>query len=327
MQLDTKKTTKTKTALNSDSDLSMQAPSQVLVVGSLGYDTIATPNGKVENTVGGSANYFALSSGLYAPVNLVGVVGDDYKTEDRQLLEKKGVNLKGLQTQTGPTFRWSGRYEGSMNEAVTLETHLNVFEGFQPQVPEEFKDSSFIFLANIHPTLQMEVLSQVKKPRFVGLDTMNFWIDSSLDELKKAISQVNLLLVNEGEARKLAKTENTLKAIKTLSHWGPEVVVVKRGEYGFVMYAEDQFYMSPAFPIEEVVDPTGAGDSFAGGFFGYLSQHPGPISYRTLQEACIRGTVIASFTVEGFGVSSLSPLTAEAVEDRRRYFDQVTSLR
>ena len=246
--------------------------SKILVVGSVAYDTISTPKGKVDKTLGGSANYFSSAASLYSDVNVVGVVGDDYAESDLQMLRDKNVNLDGLQQVPGKTFHWEGKYENDMNEAITLETALNVFESFDPTLPDSYKSSEYVFLANIHPDLQLNVLDQIDKPKLVGADTMNFWISSQKDRLKEVLKRIDVLLINEGEARDLTGEWNAVAAAKMITDMGPKGVVIKRGEYGFMMYSEGQYFMLPAVPVENVVDPTGAGDTFAGGFFGYLSK-------------------------------------------------------
>lgn len=309
--------------------------SKILVVGSLGYDSIATPCGKVENVLGGSANYFSLAASLYSGVRLVGVVGTDYRQEDRKLLEARGVELDGLQVSEGATFRWSGRYEAAMNEAITLKTELNVFQNFSPIIPESFRNTPLVFLGNIHPALQMDVLGQVEAPVVVGLDTMNFWISSEQGTLLKAIEQVDVLVVNEGEAKALADTPNTIRAVETLAKIGPRAIVVKRGEYGFVLYFQGKYFVLPAFPVPEVVDPTGAGDSFAGGFFGYLSQLMQTSKYTSkdqlltmenLKRACLHGTVVASFTVQDFSTGALQSLTTAGIDQRLSHYHSVVAV-
>jgi sugar/nucleoside kinase (ribokinase family) len=300
---------------------------KILVVGSIGYDTIATPSGRVENVLGGSANYFSLASSLYSPVNVVGVVGQDYKKSDIELLQNRNVNVDGLQIETGETFRWSGSYVEDLNNAVTLKTDLNVLLNFNPQLPESYKNSEFIFLANIDPVLQLRVLDQVKSPKFVGLDTMNYWINSKLEDLKKVLSRVDVFLLNETEALKLTNESNIVLATQKLVNMGPRCVVVKRGEYGFFMLSEGRFFVFPAFPIAHVVDPTGAGDSFAGGFFGYLSKNGPSMDYRSLQEACIHGAVIASFCVQDFSVRHLIQLDLAKIEKRMAEYMNVVSFK
>lgn len=299
--------------------------SEILVVGSVGYDSITTPAGHAENILGGSANYFSLVSSLFAKVNVVGVVGDDYKDTDRDLLTSRGVNLEGLQTLEGKTFHWEGRYEGDMNEAITLDTQLNVFQHFNPTLPETYKNSEFVFLANIDPVLQMQVLDQVNSPKLVGVDTMNFWIDSKLEDLKQVLKRVDVLLINEGEARALTGIWNGVAAAQKLADMGPKAVVIKRGEYGFVLYTQGQYFILPAYPVVEVVDPTGAGDTFAGGFFGYLARKDNGLTLEDLKHACVHGCITASFTVQGFGVDALRTLTEKDVEDRLEHYTEVVS--
>lgn len=298
---------------------------EILVVGSLGYDSISTPEGAKENILGGSANYFSLAASKYSKVNVVGVVGDDYQESDKQLLIDNNVDLEGMQQQAGKTFHWEGKYEGDMNEAITLNTELNVFENFNPTIPDKYKTSEYVFLANIDPVLQLEVLEQVQKPKLVGVDTMNFWIKSKRDELKKVFSKVDVLLINEGEARDLTGKWNGVDAIEELAAMGPKAVVIKRGEYGFMLFSEGQYFMLPAFPVKRVVDPTGAGDTFAGGFFGYLSKSSQPLSLAQLKSACVHGCLMASFTVQGFGVEPLSKLTWADIEKRHAEYQKVVS--
>lgn len=297
--------------------------SEILVVGSVAYDTISTPGGRVENILGGSANYFSLAASLFSKVNVVGVVGEDYKPEDLKLLESRKVDLSGLQKVPGKTFHWEGRYEFDMNEAITVDTQLNVFQNFNPELPQHFKSSPFVFLANIDPDLQMRVLEQINQPKLVGADSMNFWIKSKMDSLKKVLSKIDVLLINEGEARDLTGNWNVIQAVQEISEMGPRAVVVKRGEYGFVMFFEGQYFILPAFPIPVVVDPTGAGDTFAGGFFGYLSKQEKPWSYFHFKQACIHGCLMASFTVQDFGVKNLSELNWAKVEDRFAQYKKV----
>lgn len=299
--------------------------SSILVVGSLGYDTITTPLGRREKILGGSANYFSLAASLFAPVRTVGVVGEDYKPEDLALLESRSVDTAGLQKVPGKTFFWEGRYEGDMNEAITVETRLNVFEDFKPQIPDSYKSSEFVFLANIDPELQMDVLSQLNSRVFVGADTMNFWIGSKREELEKLISKVDVLLINEGECRQLTKSSNTIQAVKTLTEMGVGAVVIKRGEYGFMLYSQEQFFMLPAFPVSEVIDPTGAGDTFAGGFFGYLASLKSKPSFEQLKQACVYGCLLASFTVQDFGVAGIARVSQSELKARLQSYAKMVS--
>jgi sugar/nucleoside kinase (ribokinase family) len=304
--------------------------SNILVIGSVGYDNIETPTGKVENVLGGSANYFSLAASLYSRVRVVGVVGRDYTDEDLHLLKKRNVDTEGLKVEAGETFRWSGSYLQSYNEAITLKTELNVFQNFNPIIPSSYLNSEVVFLANIDPVLQMRVLDQVKNPKLVGLDTMNYWIDSKRADLIKVLSRIQILLVNEKEALKLSGEENIVKAVLKLSTWGPSTIVVKRGEYGFFMFSENKYFVMPAFPVAEVIDPTGAGDTFAGGFFGYLSQKidqsKGALTFDDYKHACINGCVLASFSVEDFSVRRLVPLSKSDIEARLNAYLVVTTV-
>lgn len=299
--------------------------SEILVVGSVAYDSISTPQGSVTKTLGGSANYFSVAASLYSRVNVVGVVGEDYDDVDLEFLQERNVNLNGLQKVSGQTFRWEGKYEKDMNEAITLQTHLNVFESFNPVIPEDYKSSQYVFLANIDPELQARVLEQVSRPRLVGADTMDFWIDSKLPQLKEVLKKVDVLLINEGEARKLTQNWNTISAAKEIADMGPRAVVIKRGEYGFVMFAEGQYFILPAFPVAKVMDPTGAGDTFAGGFFGYLSRLNTEWNFSHLKQACIHGCLLASFTVQDFGLGAIRTLDWAFIEKRQAEYQQVIS--
>lgn len=300
--------------------------SQILVVGSLAYDSIQTPAGKAPKTLGGSANYFSLAASLLSKVRVVGVVGEDYSPEDYQLLEKRNVDLSGLEKVKGKTFHWEGFYEGTLNEAKTLKTELNVFEHFNPKLPDSFKDSQFVFLANIAPELQMQVLSQVKNPKFVGMDTMNFWISSKKPALVEVLKKVNVILINEGESQMLTGASNAISAAVEIAKMGPEAVVIKRGEYGFVLYHREQgFFALPAMTIKEVIDPTGAGDTFAGGFFGTLAAMDRRPSFEDMKKACVVGTLMASFTIQDFGVKSLAKLTLADLKSRRHEYKKVVT--
>ena len=300
--------------------------SEILVVGSLAYDSISSPEGEVERTLGGSANYFSLAAHHFSPVRVVGVVGQDYGKEDLEMLRSRQVDTQGLQVLDGKTFHWKGKYEGDMNEAITLSTDLNVFEHFNPKIPESYKESSFAFLANIHPNLQLNVLNQLHSPKLVASDTMNLWISSQKEELLKVISQVDLLVINEGESKALTNQANAVAAADEILKMGPQGVIIKRGEYGFMMKKGQDFFALPAFPITHVVDPTGAGDSFAGGLFGYLASKNEEMSFENLKQSCIHGAVIASFTVESFGVMALKELTKEKFMARMEQYLNMVSL-
>ncbi len=298
---------------------------EILVVGSLAYDSITTPEGSVARTLGGSANYFSLAASHYAPVRVVGVVGSDYSDTDLELLKSRNVDVSGLQKKSGKTFFWEGRYEEDMNEARTLATELNVFEDFSPELPTPYRNTPFVFLANIDPVLQMQVLSQIEKPKLVGSDTMNFWIETKKTELEKVLHEVDVVLINEGEAKMLSREPNAIAASEEIMKMGPKAVVVKRGEYGFVLRTQDGFFILPAFPIARVVDPTGAGDSFAGAFFGFLAQQNQSFQLETLKRACVHGCLMASFTVQDFGLGRLRSLTKTDFEERYHQFQKIIS--
>lgn len=294
--------------------------SNILVIGSLAYDSIYTPAGNAEQTLGGSANYFSLVASLLSRVRVVGVVGDDYKKSDLDLLGKRNVDTEGLTVTPGKTFHWVGEYKSDMNEAITLATELNVFGHFNPQLPEKYKDSEYVFLANIDPELQLQVLDQVHRPRLVGADTMNYWISSKLGSLKKLMGRVDVLLINEGEAKALSQKSNAIAAAQVLAQMGPQAIVIKRGEYGFVLYHNQEYFILPAFPVATVIDPTGAGDTFAGGFFGYLAKQQAQLDPKSLRQACIYGSLAASFTVQDFGVQGLTSLTLHDLELRLKKY-------
>ena len=292
--------------------------SQILVVGSLAYDSIKTPVGSVEKTLGGSANYFSVAATVLSPVRVVGVVGDDYAAQDRKVLESRDVDLTGMKVTPGKTFHWSGFYDDNLNEAQTLKTDLNVFADFDPVLPAHYKDSQFVFLANIDPTLQMKVLDQVQSPIYTGMDTMNFWIQSQKENLLKVIEKVDVLLINEGESKMLTGCSNGIAAAQALVKMGPEAVVIKRGEYGLILNHKDQgLFVLPAFPIAEVIDPTGAGDTFAGGFFGFLSHVGTRPQFEDLKKACFVGSTVASFTVQDFGLKGIMKVNKTELENRQ----------
>lgn len=295
--------------------------SEILVVGSLAYDTIETPSGKVERALGGSANYFSLAAGLSAKVRVVGVVGEDYSDADKEMLRSRGVDLEGMFVAPGKTFHWEGAYTGDMNEAITKKTELNVFETFDPTLPDSYRTSKFVFLANISPDLQSKVLDQVKAPKFVGMDTMNFWISSKLSDLKKTLSRVDVVLINEGEAKMLTGAKNAIEAAPKVCEMGPQAIVIKRGEYGFMMYSKGEgYFILPAVPVADVVDPTGAGDTFAGGFFGYLAKLDRKPTFADLKKACMHGTVLASFTIQDFSVRALAKVEPATLETRMNVY-------
>jgi len=295
----------------------------ILVVGSIALDSIETPFGKVEEVLGGSAVYFSLAASFFASINLVGVVGKDFPEEHLQVLQQRDVDLEGLQREEGKTFRWAGNYGYDLNEAQTLDTQLNVFSHFTPTIPDKYRRSELVFLANIDPTLQLSVLKQVHRPQVIACDTMNFWIENKLDALKETIKWTDILLINEAEARELAKEANLIKAGRSILSLGPKTLVVKQGNYGALMFTENSIFSAPAYPLEDTVDPTGAGDTFAGGFMGYLANSHN-LQESEIRKAIIFGSVIASFAVERFSIDRLRSLTFQEIENRYSEFKRLT---
>jgi sugar/nucleoside kinase (ribokinase family) len=297
----------------------------ILVVGSLAYDDVQTPVEHRTNVLGGAASYFAIAAGLYAPVRLVGVIGDDFREADVQRLRGRGIDLAGLERRRGGSFRWLGRYDYAMNTAETINTDLGVFADWQPKVPEAFADSEFVFLANIDPEIQLATLRSVRSPKAAALDTMNYWIDHKREALLEVISRVDIVSVNESEARQLCDTVSVPRAAREILALGPRAVVVKRGEYGSVLFTRDFSFWSPAFPFDEVIDPTGAGDSFAGGFLGHLAES-GSVDDRALRRATLHGTVCASFAVESFSVDGIEAATPADVAARYRVLQDLVKV-
>jgi sugar/nucleoside kinase (ribokinase family) len=295
----------------------------LLVVGTVAFDSIKTPHGEAENILGGSASYFSLAASWFVPVQIVAVVGDDFGEEHLRVFQDRGVDTAGFVRAPGKTFRWSGEYVGDMNEARTLETHLNVFEQFAPRIPASYLDSEFVFLGNIDPVLQLHIRRQLPKARLAALDSMNYWIKGKRQELKKALAEVDILVINETEARMLSGISNLKKAAEVIHEMGPRTLVIKRGEHGVMLFAEGGIFSAPAFPLDEVRDPTGAGDSFAGGFMGHLAK-AGELSDVQLRRAVIYGSVMASYAVEEFGLSRLLRLAPEEIETRYREFKSLT---
>jgi len=295
----------------------------ILVVGSVAFDSVETPFGRVEGVLGGSATYFSTAASYFTDVGLVAVVGEDFPDEHMEFLKARGVDINGLQRLPGKTFRWSGRYDYNLNEAHTLDTQLNVFEGFRPRIPEGYKDAPYLFLANIDPELQWEVLEQVKTPRLVACDTMNFWIEGKPSALKRLLKRVDLFVINEAEARELAQEPNLVKASSIIMSYGPKTLIIKRGEYGALMFNGGSIFSAPAYPLEAIFDPTGAGDSFAGGLMGYLANTCN-LSDNNIRQAIIFGSVMASFVVEDFSLNRLKNLTYEDIRERYREFKQLT---
>lgn len=298
---------------------------RIVVVGSVVLDTIHTPHGSAEECVGGSASYASIASSFHAPVHMVGIVGTDFPDAARQLYADHGVDVEGLEVVEGETFRWGGKYHEDMNRRDTLFTKLNVFEHFHPKLPESYRDSEVVFLANIHPSLQMEVLDQVRSPKFVALDTMNLWIDIARDDLVKALGKIDLLFLNDEEAQQLTGEGNVVAAATALRAMGPKAVVVKKGEHGAILFdQEGGAYVQSTVLLDRVVDPTGAGDAFAGGFLGYVArvQSSDPV---TLRSAMVHGTVLASYTTEEFGLDRLASLKEADISDRVEVLRKLTA--
>ncbi len=295
----------------------------ILVVGSVAFDTVETPFGTTEKALGGSATYFSAAASYFAPVRIVAVVGTDFSKNKLNFLTNRNVDLRGVETKEGKTFSWGGRYGHDLNTRETLFTHLNVFENFNPVVPEEYKDSKFIFLANIAPELQMEVLNQINSPKLVALDTMNYWIEGSLKALHETLQSIDVLLINDSEARQLAHEPNLVKAARIIFDMGPSVIIIKKGEHGALMFAENSIFWAPAYPMESIYDPTGAGDTFAGGFIGYLAKSEN-LSTEAYKRALIYGSVLASFSVEKFSLERLKDLTDAEIRERFNEFWHLT---
>lgn len=296
----------------------------LLVVGTLAYDTIVTPSGRADDVLGGAATYCAVAASFFVPVRLVGVVGEDFRPEDRALLADHDVLLDGLEQRPGRSFRWSGSYVGDLNVAETLDTQLNVLDGWEPVVPEPFRNSRFVFLANSPPALQARVLDQIDDGAFKVMDTMNLWIEQTWDDLHALLPRVDMLICNDREALALGEDHSLIRAGRKLLHKGPGVVIVKKGEHGAFLWSREFFYALPAYPLEHVVDPTGAGDTFAGGVMGSLAS-AGQVSESELRRAMIHGSVLASFNVEDFSLNRLRQIERTDVDARYREFLRFTA--
>jgi len=295
----------------------------VLVVGSVALDSVSTPFGAVERVLGGSATYFSVAASFFTEVDLVAVVGDDFSKGHIQFLESRGIDLEGLQRIPGKTFFWEGEYSHDLNQRKTLDTQLNVFEKFRPQIPSPYRHDEYIFLGNIDPELQLEVLDQVERPKLVACDTMNFWIEGNPEALRRVLERVDILLINDSEVRELSREANLVKGARQIIEMGPSVLVVKRGEYGALLFSEKSTFWAPAYLLEEVVDPTGAGDAFAGGFVGYLSNSRS-LDDEDLKRAIVFGSAIASFIVEDFSLNRMRALSYQAIEERFKEFRRLT---
>ena len=296
----------------------------VLVVGSVALDTITTPFGKAKDILGGSATFSAVSARIFAPVNLVAVIGEDFPKKYINLLKSKGVDLTGLKKEKGKTFRWEGEYSWDFSNPKTIATHLNVFGKFDPTIPEAYRKNKFVFLANIDPEIQEKVLNQVNKPKVIACDTMNYWIENKRKQLLKLLKKVDICLLNEAEAKELVGEANLVKAGKEVLKLGPPVVIIKKGEHGVLLFSEKHIFATPAYLLESVYDPTGAGDTFAGGFIGYLAKVK-KYNRKSLREAVVCGSIMATFAVEDFSLRRLQKVTISDVDKRLDKFKKFTN--
>jgi sugar/nucleoside kinase (ribokinase family) len=294
----------------------------LLVVGSVGLDTVETPFGRAEDALGGSATFFTAAASCFCPVQLVGVVGDDFPQSGLDFLGGRNADLAGLMRASGESFRWSGVYSFDLNSRETLDTRLGVFADFKPHIPESFRDADLVFLGNIDPSLQIDVLNQIRKPKLVACDTMNFWIEGKRDTLLELLGRVDLLLVNDSEARELSGDHNLARAARWIQSRGPRYVIIKKGEHGAILFTPTSVFFVPGYPLEEVFDPTGAGDSFAGGLMGSLAQS-GQLEDSDLRRAVVYGSAMGSFAVERFSVERFESLTVEDIEERVRNFREM----
>lgn len=295
----------------------------LLVVGSVALDSVETPFGVQEDVLGGSATYFSTSASFFTPVQVVAVVGEDFPETYLDFLKSRNVDLQGLTREAGKTFRWKGSYSHQLNEAKTLDTQLNVFQHFSPELPEAYKNAKHVFLGNIHPELQGRVLDQIQGPRLVAMDTMNFWITGERAQLEKTLARVDLLSINDGEARQLAGEHNMVKAARAILKMGPKRIIIKRGEYGALLFDGDHVFSCPAYPLEDVFDPTGAGDTFAGGLMGSLALAK-EINVEALRRAMVTGSVMASYAVERFSLDRLREIGREDITKRYAAFQELT---
>lgn len=295
----------------------------LVVVGSVAFDSVKTPFGEAEEVLGGSGTYFSTAASYFTDVSLVAVVGTDFPEKHLTFLKSRNIDIEGIEKAEGKTFRWKGEYGFELNEARTLDTQLNVFQSFKPKLPESYKDKKVVFLANIDPDLQREVLAQVKKPTLVACDTMNFWISGKRDALLKTLKLVDILLINDGEARALSGEPNLVKAASIIQAMGPQTLIIKRGEYGVLMFKNKKIFAAPAYPLEAVFDPTGAGDCFAGGFMGYLTSTMN-FDEATMRKAIIFGSVMASYNVEAFSLDRIKILDYSEIESRFKAFRSLT---
>ena len=298
---------------------------KILALGTIAYDAIESPFGKTGRILGGCATYIGLAASQFkTKCALVSVIGDDFEKKYSDLLQSRNLNLSGVEKIEGEkTFFWSGKYHNDLNTRTTLDTQLNVLTKFKPKVPESFKDASIVMLGNLDPSIQMEVLDQMERPKLVVMDTMNFWIDSYRETLDRVIARVDVLSINDEEARQLTETPSLVEAAQKLAEMGPQFIIIKKGEHGALLFHNKKIFCAPALPLEEVFDPTGAGDSFIGGFVGYLSQR-GSIAFEEMKTATIMGSAMASFTVQEFGTASLESLTSDRLRNRIQAFKSLT---
>ena len=298
----------------------------IVVVGSVGIDTIETPFGREEDVLGGSASYFSLAARNFTDVHMVSAVGDDFPPAYSEMLHSRGVDTEGIAVGDGETFRWEGRYDYDMKDPETVSVTLGVLGSFDPVVPEKSRDADYLFLANTDPEIQMKVLEQVNSPRIVACDTMNFWIESKLEELKELLGKVNILIINDSEARQLSEEPLMLRAAKKIMDMGPEFLIVKRGEYGALLFSGEDLFFAPSYMLEQVLDPTGAGDTFAGGFMGYVASRDRDLDFSGFKKGVAYGSVLASFTVEDFSVRRLGSLQKDEIEKRYAQFLKLSTM-
>lgn len=295
---------------------------KLLALGTVALDTVKTPSGKRGDILGGSATHFSLAARFFADVNLVSVIGEDFPQKDLDFLRKKGIDVSSVRRQSGESFRWSGEYKGDLNEAITLNTHLGVLSAFSPEMNRAQREIKNIFLANVDPDIQMRLLNCIQSPRLVALDTMNYWINNKRESLFKILKKADIFLANDAEARAISGERHLVNAAKALKKTGPKIVLIKKGEHGVIAYFDNSIFSLPAYPVEKLVDPTGAGDSFAGGFIGYLTKVR-KINKNTIKKAVVYGTIIASFNVEGFGIERTSQLNLKEINDRVKQFKRI----
>ncbi len=295
---------------------------EVVIVGSIGLDNIETPFGKVIDTLGGSAIYSSIASSFFAETGVVGVIGTDFPEQRLKEMQRKGIDIKGIETVEGKTFRWSGKYEFDLNTAKTLKTELNVMENFQPKIPEEYKKAEYVFLGNIDPELQLKVLEQIKKPKLVVSDTMNYWIETKRQKVLEVVKAVDIALMNDAEARELFRTNNLVKAAKEILKLDSDYAIIKKGEHGSVMFSDNNHFSLPGYPLENIKDPTGAGDSFAGALIGFLAKTK-EVTEPNIRKAMVHGSIVASLEAEGMGVTNMDFINQFKIKERFKEFEEI----